>query len=326
MVLGRPIRAHFFAFARQFESRVWESRRQMGATRSIIIVVIAALLALGAALLVGKLFVRPAPAAAAAAPPPTRPMAQVLVARRDLPIGAALAAGDLAWQAWPIDAVNPSFITDGQAAQAAPKGSTAAVADSVARAAKGAVASTPMDALYGAIVREPILANEPISNSKLVRGGAGGFMAVVLRPGMRAVAVPVNTATAAGGFILPGDHVDVMQSHQQEGSSSGSSILASRSGQLAQTLLRNIRVLAIDQTTKPPRSAPSVIGIVATLEVPASDADILVRAKAQGEIILALRAYSDAGGPTGRTQPESSAGGIVRVFRDGKPTEVMVAQ
>jgi pilus assembly protein CpaB len=152
-------------------------------------------------------------------------------------------------------------------------------------------------------------------------------MAVVLHPGMRAIAIPVNASTAAGGFILPGDRVDVLQSHQQEGgqASAGSALFASRSGQVAQLLLRNVRVLAIDQTTKAPRNAPSVIGAVATLEVPAPYAEILVRAKAQGEIILALRAYSDAGGPTLKSPRDLSVAGVVRIFRDGKPTEVMVS-
>jgi pilus assembly protein CpaB len=284
----------------------------MGATRSIIIVAIAAICALGAALLVGRLFVHRAPAAPVVIAAPTKPMAQVMVAQHDLPVGTALASGDLAWQPWPVDSLNPAFITDGQAPQAA---------------AAGAVTKGPMDALYGAIVREPILAHEPVTNAKLVRGGEGGFMAVTLRPGMRALAVPVNASTAAGGFILPGDRVDVLQSHQQEGNTSGggSALFASRSGQVAQMLLRNVRVLAIDQATKAPKNASSVIGAVATLEVPAADADVVVRAKAQGEIILALRSYSDTGGPTVRSQPESNAGGIVRIFRDGKPTEVMVA-
>ena len=301
----------------------------MGATRSILIVAIAAICALAVALLVGRLFVHPAPPPAVAAAAPPKPMAQVLVAHRELTVGTVLASGDLAWQAWPLEAVNPAFITDGQAPQAAPpKGSTAAMASTVSRAAAGAVTKGPMDALYGAIVREPILANEPVTSAKLVRGGEGGFMAVVLRPGMRAIAVPVNSATAAGGFILPGDRVDVMQSHQQEGGQAGGggSLFASRTGQVAQVLLRNVRVLAIDQTTKAPKNTPAVIGAVATLEVPAAYADVLVRAKAQGEIVLALRAYSDTGGPTLKTQPDNAAAGIVRIFRDGKPTEVMVSQ
>jgi len=299
----------------------------MGATRSILIVAIAAICALAVALLVGRLFVNAAPPPPVAAAP-AKPMAQVLVAHRELPVGTVLANGDMAWQAWPVDAVNPAFITDGQAPQAAPaKGSTAAVASTVSRAAAGVVIKGPMDTLYGAIVREQILANEPVTSAKLVRGGEGGFMAVVLRPGMRAIAVPVSAGTAAGGFILPGDRVDVMQSHKQEGSQDGggSSLFASRSGQVAQVLLRNVRVLAIDQTTKAPKNTPAVIGAVATLEVPAAFANILVRAKAQGEIDLALRAYSDTAGPTVRTEPDNAAVGIVRIFRDGKPSEVMVS-
>jgi pilus assembly protein CpaB len=297
----------------------------MGATRSIVIVAVAALFALIAALLVGRLMVHPAkPEPVAVAP--AKPMTQVLVARRELPIGTALASGDLAWQSWPADAVNPAFITDGRAPQVQPAGATARVASNVSRAAAGVVASGPMEALYGAIVREPLLANEPVTNLKLVRGGEGGFMAVVLRPGMRAVSVPVTSATSAGGFILPGDRVDVMQSHQQEGGAAGgSAMFAGRSGQVAQVLLRNVRVLAIDQTTKAPRNTASVIGAVATLEVPAAYANILVRAKAQGEIVLALRAYSDAGGPTLKTPVDDTTVGIVRVFRDSKPTEVMVS-
>jgi len=299
----------------------------MGATRSIIIVAIAAICALAVALLVGKLFVHPAPPPPVAVAAPPKPMTQVLVAHRELVIGTVLASGDLAWQPWPADAVNSAFITDGQAPQTTPvKGANAAVAG-VTRAAAEVVTKGPMDALYGAIVREPFLANEPMTSAKLVRGGEGGFMAVVLRPGMRAIAVPINAGTAAGGFILPGDRVDVMQSHQQEGgqSSGVGGMFASRTGQVAQVLLRNVRVLAVDQTTKAPKNTPSVIGAVATLEVPSAYAEILVRAKAQGEIVLALRSYSDTGGPTVRTQIDNNAVGIVRIFRDGKPTEVMVA-
>jgi pilus assembly protein CpaB len=83
-------------------------------------------------------------------------------------------------------------------------------------------------------------------------------------------------------------------------------------------------VLAIDQTTKPPKNSGSVIGAVATLEVPAADADVLVRAKAQGEIVLALRAYSDAGGGASRAQADNNYG-LVRIYRDGKASEVMVS-
>jgi len=144
-------------------------------------------------------------------------------------------------------------------------------------------------------------------------------MAVVLRPGMRAVSVAVTVASAAGGFILPGDRVDVIQGHAVDGGGGG------RSGFAAGTLLRNIRVLAIDQTSQPPKGGQSLLGAVATLEVAATDAEVLVRAKSQGEVVLALRSYSDAGGPSGRGGVSTQDVGSVRIIRNGLPTEVMVA-
>jgi pilus assembly protein CpaB len=298
----------------------------MGATR-IAILATAALAAIGIALIVRQM------ASHHAGPPPAvaqvveaaKPMTQVLVAKRDLPVGARLAAGDLGWQAWPAEAVNPVYITDGQAPVAPPADAAAmarARAGQAAKAAEAAVGGAvgPMEQVYGSIVREAVLGNEPITKAKLVRGGEGGYMAVVLRPGMRAMAVPINVSGAAGGFILPGDRIDVMQGHAVEGGAAGG-----RSGFTAQTLLRNIRVLAIDQTTQAPKSGQSLIGAVATLEVPAQDAEVLVRAKAQGEVTLVLRSYSDTGGSSGRGEVSTQDLGSVRIIRNGQPSEVMVS-
>jgi pilus assembly protein CpaB len=255
---------------------------------------------------------------------PAQPMAQVLVARRNLTIGTRLAEGDLGWQPWPANSLNPVFITDGRAPEAAPKGATAQAVKSVGQmvaVAASAATAGPMEARYGSIVRSPILANEPVTDDKLVRGGEGGYMAVVLRQGMRAVAVPVSVATAAGGFILPGDRVDVMQSHSDPTANGG------KGGFVSEVLLRNLRVLAVDQASQSPKGGQALVAATVTLEVAAQDAPILVRAKAQGEVILGLRAYSDAGGPAGRG---GSGGGledgVVHILRDGKPTDVAVTQ
>ncbi|HZC15888.1 MAG TPA: Flp pilus assembly protein CpaB [Caulobacteraceae bacterium] len=299
----------------------------MGRTRIIVVLAIAAIGAIGLALIVGALTRHknaPAPVVIASSAP-ALPVAKVLVAKHDLPIGARLGPDDLAWQDWPANAVNPAFITDGQGARIAPTHPVSAVfADQAKQTVKAAVqvvsgAAGPMQQLYGSIVREPILANEPIINTKLVRGGEGGYMAVVLRPGMRAVAVQVNATTAAGGFILPGDHVDVLQSH-----ATGSG--GDPSGYAAQTLLRNIRVLAIDQNSQPPKSGTQTqVGATATLEVSAADTEIVASAKRQGEVILALRAYSDANGPSGRGVDSQSVD-LVRIFRSGQAPEVVVLQ
>ena len=300
----------------------------MGRTRIIIVLAIAAIGAIGLALIVGAMTKhKPAPTQVViTSTAPAEPMAKVLVAKHDLAVGTRLGANDLAWQDWPADAVNRAYITDGQGARVAPVGGAAALADQARQTAKAAeqvVAGPagPMQQLYGSIVREPILANEPIINAKLVRGGEGGFMAIVLRPGMRAVAVPMSVNTDAGGFILPGDRVDVVQSRPADTASNGG-----RAGFVAQILLRNIRVLAIDQNTQPPKGGQqSQVGSTATLEVASADSELLARAKAQGEVILALRPYSDAGGPSGRGAAGLDSG-QVRIFRSGQAPEVMVLQ
>ena len=144
-------------------------------------------------------------------------------------------------------------------------------------------------------------------------------MAVVLHPGMRAVAIPISVSTGAGGFILPGDRVDVLQAKQLSGAGSA------QTGYTAQILLKNIQVLAIDQASEPAKGAQSMVGAVATLEVPAGDEEILAKAKAQGEVVLALRSYADAGGASGRAVAAAhQATGDVRIYRGGVATDAMV--
>ncbi|WP_374343245.1 Flp pilus assembly protein CpaB [Phenylobacterium sp.] len=287
----------------------------MGAVR-IAIIATAALAAIVLAFVVRGMVApkRPeAPAPAAAPAPPPRPMAQVLVAKRDLPVGARLAALDMTWQAWPVDALNPNFITDGAAAAPVDPGAKQ-VAQDTARAAKDAVmASGPMAAFDGAIVKEAFLQGEPIVARKVVRGGQSGYMAVVLLPGMRAMSVPISAETAAGGFILPGDRVDVLQSRPMMDSKTFTT----------QTLMRNLRVLAIDQKTQPDKDAQSIVGAVAVLEVPAADAEILAKGKAQGEMILSLRSYADLGGAASRGVAAQRAQVGLRVIRAGQTSEVV---
>src|SRR4051794_8714149 len=99
--------------------RVW---RPMGTTR-ILVLIVAAVAAIGLALVVrGAFGTKPPPPAAVVAAAPGKPLAQVLTAKRDLPIGTRLATSDMAWTPWPIDALNPAFITDGAAPAVAPTG------------------------------------------------------------------------------------------------------------------------------------------------------------------------------------------------------------
>ncbi len=267
-----------------------------------------------------------------AAPAP-QPTARVLVATRNLPAGSRLSDGDLTWQDWPVNTLNPAYITDGSAPggheKAPAPGSEDAAAKSAVMSKTGDIVqkvadklvSSPTKATYiGGVTRVDILANEPILDSKIVRSDEGGFMAVMLSPGMRALAVPVSVDNTAGGFILPGDHVDILVTHTAQANSN--------ERESVQTVLRNIRVLAIDQQVTTDKDKPTAIGATATLEVRPQDGQVVTLAKASGTLSLMLRSYADAAGPSGAvvTNPVASASQSVKVYRNGQASEVMVSR
>lgn len=319
----------------------------MGTTRMLILAV-AAVAAMGLAFIVKGMATGPAPAVAQAAPAaPAKPMTKVLVAARDLPIGTRLVPEDLTWMEWPVDALNVSFITDGAAAKAAapvngPDGKPldpemaqkVAAAGEAMEAARKAIMDDPggpIVALSGAVVKEPIFASEPITDRKLVRAGQSGYLAVVIQPGMRAMAIPVSVETAAGGFILPGDRVDVLLSRQlgQQNGGSGTAQF------MSETVMRNVRVLAVDQTAAPAPGTNAVVGAVATIEVSPADAEALNLAQAQGDLSLTLRSYADITDPSGRVARAAAIASRptaatvpqpVRVWRGGHATEMTLGQ
>ena len=295
----------------------------MGRVRLVLISLTALVVALGAAFLARGLAAPPKPQQIAAPPPPPPPpTVQVLVAKRELAVGDRLDANNIAWRAWPKDGVAESFVTDGLGAKAAPvdaKGKALAVAVGSAVAAAKAVGVADggvMTSWYGAVVREPIAASEPIVARKVVKAGASGVLAVTLEPGMRAMSVPLSAESAAGGFILPGDHVDVVQ------------IRKAAMGAQAATVMRNVRVLAIDQNTRADAKTTAQVGTNATIELSPAQAEDMVLARAQGELTLVLRSYADAAGParTGEIERVAPEEPIVRVFREGQETQVKVSR
>ena len=297
-----------------------------------VVICIAAVSAIGLALVVramGSSSHQPV-APAAAAPVETRPMTRVLVANADLTPGKRLTEADLQWKEWPVDEVDPSFITDGSNT-APPKDATpanaAAKADAavqrVARAASDLAGPGVKSDYIGSVVRERILAGEPILPRKIVRAGDSGYMAAYLEPGMRAMAIGVTVESAAGGFILPGDRVDVVMTRELDTSSAEG---GTKKAYASDVVMQNIKVLAIDQTTRAGPDAQSVVGATATLEVRPQDAELLAKAKSEGELSLSLRSYADTGGPSGsvgRRTADVSAPRSVRIYRGGAP-EVVV--
>jgi pilus assembly protein CpaB len=291
----------------------------------LLIVLIAAVSAIGLAVVLQRaLGGKPvAPAAVAAPVAAGKPMTQVLVAKRDLPIGTRLVAADVAWQAWPSDALSAAFITNG-AAPGAPDGKVEAAKAAVSGAADQMIGGDPAKIVEGAIVRDPVLTGEPITNRKIVRGGEGGYLSVVLTPGKRAMAVPVTSETAVGGFILPGDRVDVLMTREAQVNATGDGGTANSRVVVAETVLQNIRVLALDQSTAAEKDAKSIVAATATLEVGPAEAEALTRAKAGGPVTLALRAYTDLGGPSGLAQKAVAADNTVRINRGGQTSDVAV--
>ncbi|ESQ78625.1 Flp pilus assembly protein CpaB [Asticcacaulis sp. YBE204] len=264
------------------------------------------------------------------------PQVKVLVAARDLKVGERLTDTDLTWKDWPESAITAAYLTDRPVAVAnaakSPeetpqktevKAETTDTAGKVVEGVEKALNPTHgMEAVLGGVVREEILANEPVILRKVVRADEGGFMAVMLAPGMRAMAVPVSVENTAGGFILPGDRVDILVSAEVRKSDGQSSFVA-------KPVLRNIKILAIDQAVQAKADQPSVIGATATLEVSPEDGQALAQAKAQGTLSLMLRSYADVGGPSGRVAalPQNMpADRKVTVIRNGQSSEVPVSR
>jgi pilus assembly protein CpaB len=201
----------------------------------------------------------------AAPPPPVAqlPTVDVLIAKSDIGMGTAVSAQNFQWQAWPEATTGASFITRKHRPNA-------------------------VDELSGAITRAPFTAGEPIREAKLIKAnGAAGFMAAILPSGMRAVSTEISPETGAGGFILPNDRVDVILSRKPTNADS-------KASPVTETILVNVRVLAIDQTVEEKDGQRVVVGKTATLELLPGQAETLAKSRHMGTLSLALRSLLDA--------------------------------
>lgn len=233
----------------------------------IIVLGVAAVAAGGVALLARSLMGGGTPQTVAA-PAPRIITSEVLVAASQLTPGTALTPASVRWQDWPKSAVDSSFITH-----------------------DGSPDLTKV--VQHAVVRSPMVAGEPLTLTKMVHADAAGFMAARLMTGMRAVSISISVDTGAGGFILPDDRVDVLSTQQ-----AGDRKFQTR------TILKDVRVLAVDQTYDGTTgSAKTVVGRTATLELTPAQAELIERAKAGGTLSLALRALGD----NAATPPPSTA-------------------
>lgn len=195
-------------------------------------------------------------AARQTAAPEPRPAVEVLVAAHTLPTGAFLKPEHVDWVAFPDEAVPETYILR----EGFEEGS-----------------------LDGAVVRQPLAAGEPITQPKIVRPGDRGFLAAVLKPGMRAVSVPINATTGISGFVFPGDAVDLLLTVELD--------LGGRERRATQTILSDIRVLAVDQRTNDQEGEPE-LAKTATLEVAPKEAEVIAVGMNMGVLSLSLRALA----------------------------------
>jgi pilus assembly protein CpaB len=229
-------------------------------------------------------------------PPPTEPVAQlqtvdVLVAKSDIGLGQTVTPEDLQWQTWPAATASNSFIRRNERPDA-----TTQIAGSIARA--------------------PFIAGEPVREAKLVKANGSGFMAAILPTGMRAISTEISPETAAGGFILPNDRVDVILSRHLKNPDHASS----NDVTVSEVILTNVRVLAIDQAPKEKDGQNAVVGKTVTLELKPEQTATLAAARQSGTLSLALRSIADLNAVESNADDQTRKGSdSINVIRYGVP-------
>ncbi|MXO58081.1 Flp pilus assembly protein CpaB [Altererythrobacter salegens] len=230
--------------------------------KKLVLLLGALIIAIGTAMAARSMFAgASAPQAEAAPAEPQGP--KVLVSKRALPVGTIITADAIGYQLWPQELVQDAYFIDGEA---------------------------DMSKLLGTVVRHPITAGEPVTQGSLVSPGDRGFLAAALGPGMRAVTVPVSEKTGVGGFIFPGDHVDLMLTQTING-------VEGQSLNAAETILHNLRVLATDQSTETTTTEDGKTIVKAfrtvTLEATPKIAEKIAVAQTIGTLSMSLRSIAD---------------------------------
>ena len=197
---------------------------------------------------------------------------EVLVAAKELRKGTELGEGDLEWKKWPKDSLFKGAIIrkSGKKADKVLKGR--------------------LDRSFSkgeAVVRSAILS------------GKGNVVVARLEPGERAVSIKVNAAAMVAGFISPGSYVDVILTYKKrvdidDDAQAVSEIIARNLDKYAaETILENVRILAIDQKAELNDDDKIKVGKTVTLAVPIRDAEKLALASEMGDITLAMRGVGD---------------------------------
>jgi pilus assembly protein CpaB len=174
----------------------------------------------------------------------------VVIAAVDIPFGTKLAAEHLTLAHWPADHAPP---------------------DSFAS----------VEQVVGRFANQRLAPGEAILPQRAVELGGGSSLSMQIEPTKRAVSVRVNDVIGVGGFLLPGNRVDVLATRMTD-----------ERRAVTRTLLQNLKVLAVDQTASAEKDRPAVVRAV-TLEMEPAEAELLVGATEEGTVQLALRNPDD---------------------------------
>jgi len=222
--------------------------------RKIILLVVAMVIALGTVLLARSMM-----SSAPQAPVETS-STEVLAAAHDLPIGTLIKEADLKWISWTTEADTGGLYVKGK---------------------------TDENTVIGSVVRQSLREGEPLMSGHIVRPHEQGFLAAVLTPGKRAMAVAITPVAGVAGFIFPGDHVDVILAHQVERKDDASLTVR----RVSETVLTDVRVLALDQKTSDQTTDPKIAQL-ATLEVTPKQAEKVALLTQLGTLSLVLRSLA----------------------------------
>ncbi|MCK5444063.1 MAG: Flp pilus assembly protein CpaB [Rhodospirillaceae bacterium] len=199
---------------------------------------------------------------------------KVLVAAIDLPPGTVVNNSNVTWMGWPEDGVDDEYIIEDSS--------------------EDPIGDLEKDK---SVVRRIISKGEPITARRLFKQTEAGFLPGTLNPGMRAVAVKASAESASGGFILPGDRVDVVLTHpllraaiQRQQIDTGTNFPVMNS--TTETIIENLLVLAIDQKVSEIEGGAALAGTI-LLEVTPKQVEILFTAKQMGSVALVLRSLED---------------------------------
>lgn len=168
-----------------------------------------------------------------------------------------------------------------------------------------------IDEVVGLVALQKVLDGEILLKQQFAKQAQGSTLAALLEPDMRAITVPVNDVIGVAGFLLPGNRVDVVEAR----------LVDQRA--LTTTVLRNLEVLAVDQTDSRDKSSPVVVRAV-TVGVTPPQAEVLVKAITEGKIQLTLRSplAADATEPEVAPPPAQLPKKVIRRTRVAPPATV----